>query len=494
MKQKKYFSFYLLILFQFLSFNIHIINSFGIKDADKHLLIYFFQEKTKTLNDLSEENYMKELMYREIYSMYNIGIPNQNLKIYYDMNNYESYIYEDYYYKTRSTTYKLIDEKYKNISNNNNKFEINDPNGYLSQEILELSKNYKIENFTFLLKPKTNNKEIKSVNAFGLSYKKDDKNNLLYKLKEKKYIHSRVFSFLFGDDSLTESKVYDGQILFGCFPHDISIYFDETELYYTSLKDSGNKNWHIQFDTVKYNEDELKDKIAELDINLNIIIGPEKFRKKLLNTLFRDFVDNKKCKEGVFKSDKDGEKYLFYSFDNDIQFKEIPNLSFESKDLNETFNISFSKLFIRYKERYYFNVVFKKKPDNKWVFGQIFFNMYRFVFDLEEGQIGYYKSYSSSNHPLIVLLCFFVFAIIFILGYWRGKVVKSNEANIVKQAAIPVRKEYANVPTNDSEENKNKKENKKDNIKEDNKDEKSKLKDKKEKEKENVNNKKVKNE
>ena len=488
MNQRKIFSFSLFILFQLLSFNIQIINTFGLKDADKHLLIYFIQEKKKTeTNELSEENYMKELMYKEIYSTFNIGLPNQNLKFYYDMNNDISSIYEDFYYKSRSTTYKLIDNKYKNIQDENNNFEIKDTNGYFSQEFLELSKDINVENFTFYLKPKIKKEEIKNVNTFGLAYKKEDINSILYKLKEKKYINKKIFSFLFGDDALSENKMFDGQVLFGCFPHDVSLYFDDTELYFMPLKDTNNKHWHIQFDTIKYNNDELKDKTVELDINLNIIIGPEKFRKKLLNTFFREFVNNNKCKENIFTSDRDGQKYLFYSFDNDIQFKEIPNLSFYSKDLNETFNISFSKLFIKYRQRYYFNIIFKKKPDNKWVFGQIFFNMYRFVFDLEQGQIGYYKSYSSNNHPLIILLCFFAFVIIFILGYLRGTIMIKNEGDTMKQVTIPIRKEYANVPTSEPVEKKRKKEDKKENIIEDNKEEKNILKDKKEKEEINKN-------
>ena len=468
MKESKILYFIILISFQIL-FNLQIVKSFGIDDAGEHLLIYFLQEKKKSESEtLSSENYMKELMYNEIYTTFNIGRPKQYLKFYYEMNNYESYISEEYYYKKRSATYKLLDNKYNNISLENNNFEIKDPNGYLSQDILELDTNKKVENFTFLLKPKfekeknqsININKIKDMNAFGLSYRKNDSISILTKLKEKKYINKKVFSFLFGDDSLSENKVFDGQVLLGCYPHDISPYFDESELYFISLKEKENEKWHILFDTVKYNNDELKSKIAELDINLNIIIGPEKFRQKLLNTFFRESINNNKCQESDFISEKDGKKYIFYSFDNDVQFNEIPNLSFYSKDLNDTFNISFSKLFIRYNQRYYFNIIFRKIPDNKWVFGRIFFNDYRFVFDLEEGAIGYYKSYSNKNHPFIILICVVVFAVIFILGYWRGKVVTRNNCNLYNNIKPnQVREEYAD-PTKDNIVN-NKKEEKK---------------------------------
>ena len=483
MKDSKTYVFTLFIFIQLL-FKIQIINSFGIKDADPHLLIYFIEDKQQT-NKLSEEKYMNEIMYKDLYSKFNIGVPSQNIKFYYEMNTYESSVSEELYHSKRSTTYKLIDKKYLNISKENNNFEISDQNGYLSMETLELSHQKKIENFTFLLKPKNKNEKVKNINVFGLNFNiKNNSHSLLSLFKEKNYISKRVFSFLSRDDAFTENHAYDGQLLIGCYPHDISPYFDEEELYFTSLNNKNDENWHIKFDSVKYKEDELKDKIVELDMNLNVIIGPEKLRKKLLYVFFRDFVDNKKCKEHYFASDKTGEQYIFYTFDRDVLFREIPFLTFYSKDLNETFNLSFSKLFERYQERYYFKIIFKKNPDNKWVFGHIFFDTYKFVFDIEKGKIGYYKSYSQKNHPIIIVICVAVFAIIFIVGYLRGLSVKNRDAHLYgnKPASIPVRKEYAQDPTtinqdkNKTKNNDKKEENKNENNKNEKKDDNEKLK------------------
>ncbi len=484
MKENKTYVFILFISIQLL-FNFRIVNSFGIKDVDPHLLIYYLEDKKQTDN-LSEEKYMKEIMYKDLYSKFKIGVPSQNIKFYYEMNNYESSISEELYYIKRSTTYKLIDKRFLNISNENNIFEITDPNGYLSKEILELSPEKKIENFTFLLKPKNKNEKVKNTNALGLNFNiKNNSHSLLSLFKEKNYISQKVFSFLSGDDSFSENSEYDGQVLIGCYPHDISPYFDEEELYFTSLNNKDDENWHINFDSVKYKEDELKDKKVELDINLNVIIGPEKFREKLINTLFRDFIHNKKCKENYFTSDKTGEQYIFYTFDKDVMLKEIPILTFYSKDLNETFKLSFTQLFEKYRERYYFKIIFKKNPDNKWVFGQIFFNTYKFVFNIEEGKIGYYKSYSHKNHPIIALIIIAVFVFIFVVGYLRGLSVKKRDALLYgnKPASIPVRKEYANGSSTDINKDKNnktdndkKEENKNENNKDVKKDDNKKLK------------------
>ena len=133
---------------------------------------------------------MKELMYKELYSTLNVGLPNQNLKFYYEMNNYESTISEQFYFKKRSMTYKLIDNRYKNISYKNNDFNIKDPNGYLSQDIFEFNENIKLENFTFILKPR-NEKQNTNINSLGLNLNFDNKNNsfsYLNLLNQKKLI------------------------------------------------------------------------------------------------------------------------------------------------------------------------------------------------------------------------------------------------------------------------------------------------------------------
>ena len=71
MKDNKTLLYIFLISIQFL-FNFQIINSFGIKDVDPHLLIYFLQENKKTNTEmLSEENFMKVLTLGNFLSLHN---------------------------------------------------------------------------------------------------------------------------------------------------------------------------------------------------------------------------------------------------------------------------------------------------------------------------------------------------------------------------------------------------------------------------------------
>ena len=448
----KNLNFFLSIIF---SLGFFQVKSFGIKNDNTNLLlIYFLKEKNQVNIEISsEEEFMKKLMYKELYSTFNVGLPNQNLKFYYEMNEVESSISQQFYYPKRSTTYSLIKEK-------------ND----FSKDLFILDNEKTLDNFDFFLKQKLAPNKAKNYNSIGLSYRQNDNDlSFLSKLNKKGYIKNRVFTFLFGDDSFSETRTYDGQILFGIYPHEVNPYFDETELNFISLKEK--EKWIFEFDSVKYNEDTLNDKMVKLDINLNIMIGTEEFRKKLKNTFFKESIENGICKENIFTSDKDGKTYIFYTFENNAQFKEIPNLFFFSKSLNETFKMSFSQFFIKNNQKYYFKIIFNKNPSNIWVFGQTFFNTYKLVFDFDEGKIGYYKTYSSNKGFIIIVCIIIFFVLIFGLGYLRGYMMTKNDPKIYNKNNMNyvIRKEYAdsNNEEKNKEINKNDKNEKKDKPKKD---------------------------
>ena len=420
---KKNINLLFLVHFILVFYSFTFVKTFGIKNTNESLLIFFIKEKNGAQAEItSEQNYMKKLMFKELYSTFNVGLPNQNLKFYYEMNEVESSISQEFYFPKRSTTYKSIKDQ--------------------SLDHMTLDENKKLDNFHFLLKQKFDSNELKNYNSIGLGFsEKDNDIQFLSILKKKGLIKKKIFSFLFGDDSFSENRNFDGQILLGVYPHEIIPFSNENELNFISLKDK--EKWMFDFDSVKYNNEELKDKTVKLDVNLNVMIGPEKFRKKLTSSFLREFLENGKCRENYFISDKDGLEYIFYSFEGNVQFKEIPNLFFFSKELNETFKISFSELFIKHNERYFFTMIFSKNPRNIWVLGQKFLNTYKFVFDLEKGKIGYYKTYLNNYGTIATVLCILFFGALFGIGYLRGYMMTKNEKNLNKNAKVyQVRKEY----------------------------------------------------
>ena len=426
------------ILFFQLFLSIVIINTSELSEIDAHIILNLKEEK-KEINGLSETDYVKETMYNNYYSKFNIGIPAQRLKFYYEINEYEISLIEGEYEQIRSTTYKLLDDK---------KY----PNEFLSQEKFEICQEIFLDNFTFLLKKKNLTKEKNDTNILGLSLKKNKESNsslsFLYQLKQSKYIEKQIYTFLFEDDMINARRGIDAQILIGCLPHEVNPEFEEKDLKWISLsnnKNEINKGWHINFDTVKYNNDELENKRAYFDLTLNSIIGPENFRQKLLQVFFKNQLEKKTCKENYIYNLKDEKFYIYYSCSMEAEFIDIPNLSFYNQKLNEFFNLSFSGLFTKYHQRFYFNIIFSKIPQNDWVFGQLFFKSYRFVFNVEEEKIGYYKTIQSKERPFIVIIAlaaiFMSFGISYI--YYTNKYDNNGNNNYMYQnIGYPIRSEY----------------------------------------------------
>ena len=474
---------YLIIYFEFLSI-IQIIKSLENEELPKHILMSFRKETNDNSYNLPPEKFMEDLIYRKLYAEYNIGNPTQRIKFYYEMNSFQSQISEDFYEKIRSVSYKCIDnKKCPQKKSELNDFIITDKKGYISEEIFELNPNNKIENFTFILKPKgkTDSSNIELPNIIGLGLnpninnkknKNDESLSFMEQLKRKNYISKKIFTPLTGDDSINERRYFDGHILIGVLLHEVNPFYEEKDLKWISIKDntkSPNRNWHINFDTVKYNNEIIKESMANLDLSLNVIIAPESFRQKLIKGFFKKHLDNKKCEENLFYILKDEEHYIYYSCSDEAEFIEIPKLSFYNKALNETFELTFDTLFTKYKAKFYFNVIFRKKAQDNWVLGQLFLSNYKFVFDAEEERIGYYKMKIQENHPYIALLSIVIAFVIFFIIYLSGNIFNIGRENIFYNQQLQnnlhpqERKEYRNDISDDKnkEENKKKKSNKK---------------------------------
>ena len=414
-----------------------INNSSELSEIGEHLLLKLRTKRKDEVKGLSEEDYMKENMYNEFYSKFNIGIPPQRLTFYYELNFNESSISEEFYAKDRSSTYKLIDE--------------NNTKGYISQESFEVDQDIVLQNFTFLLNGKSGN--IKNENNLGININKKSNLSFLNQLKQNNLIEKRIFSFLFGDSIISEARSFDGKVLFGILPHDIYPSFDEKDLKWTPNKE--NKNWNLKFDIIKYENKEIKDNIVNLDLGLNLIIGPESFRKILLEEFFKKNLESKNCKENYFFNIKDEQFYIFYSCNVETEFIEIPKLRFYHKDFNETFELSFENLFNKYKNRFIFNIIFKKKPQNEWTFGKLFLTNYPLVFDLEQERIGYYKTFPHKDRPILAFFAIGLFLIVLLIGNLYGYFKRPINSDInEKEIIYPIRKEYEkNIPSNKSEKN-----------------------------------------
>ena len=119
----------------------------------------------------------------------------------------------------------------------------------------------------------------------GLSLMNNDKNKLSFinQLKDKKIIEKRIFSVLFKERNITADSTFDGQILFGLYPQEMTSRYEEKNLNWIPLLNNGNGSWELKFDSVKYHNDEDAFNVneVEFDLGMNLIIDPEEYRIKI---------------------------------------------------------------------------------------------------------------------------------------------------------------------------------------------------------------------
>ena len=312
----------------------------------------------------------------------------------------------------------------------------------------------------FPLNPNNKEKE-KNISYLGLSLinNNKNKNSFINQLKENKIIEKRIFSVLFKENSITADSIWDGQILFGLYPHDMTSRYEEKDLNWISINKLGLNAWSIKFDSIKYHKEEKSFNIKEVefDIGLNLLIGPEEYKIKIYENFFKRQIENKICKEEIFFNKKDNQFYLTYSCDMDLEVNDFPSLSFYSKELNYSLIFDYPQLLTIFQKKVYFKVVFKRKAENKkWILGRGFMEIYPLIFDMDNERIGFYKTELGGQHFFVFII--FLVGIFIILGvtFHRGrqlikeeKEAKEKEKSEEKENKDNIKKEENNINNED---------------------------------------------
>ena len=398
-------------------------------DIYRNQFSIYFNRAFNTLNnekDLSDES-INYLLYNDIFSSIKIGKCKESIYLFLTFNH---------------SDINIISFKYLNTLSYDKELPKNDI--ILKKDLIQFPKTDSLLDILFSLKIKENNENNKYNNNsyLGLGIKNENnENNFINQLKQNNIIKKKIFSILYKENSITDYAQFDGQILFGLLPHEMTNRYNEKDLFWISIIDkrdniSGLK-WKIKFDGVYYSEeiDSINIKEAEFDISLNLIIGPEEYREKILKNYFERFISQKICKEEIFYNKKDNQFYLAYSCDQHYDIEDFPTLSFYSKNLNESFTMNYNQLLCVYKDKIYLKVVFKKNVENNnWILGRAFMEIFPLVFDVDNKKIGYYKIKINENHPVFLFL-FFIFAfIIFGIFFFKGlQFEKKKNIELIKK-------------------------------------------------------------
>ena len=288
-------------------------------------------------------------------------------------------------------------------------------------------------NLTFIL-DETNKEKINNNSYLGLSLYDNDKNkkSFINQLKENKIIKNRIFSLLYKDNSIADDLTYDGEILFGLYPHEMTSRYSVHDLNWVSVI---NNSWKIKLDLIKFNNEEVITNIneVEFDIGNNLNIGPEIYREKIYEKYFKKYIEKKICKEEVFYNQKEKQFFLAYSCNHDLDVDEMPTLSFYNKELNYSITMDYNQLLCVYEGVIYFKFVFKKNKENKkWILGRAFMELYPLVFDVDNKRIGFYYVEITGDKPIVLALLFFTIIILAAIFIYRGNKMVKEEDNMKK--------------------------------------------------------------
>ena len=402
-------------IFSIFIFLINLLFISSNFDFYKHHFSLFFNRAYNRFyyeQNLGDES-ISHLLYNQIITEVKIGQCTDKIFLFLTFNNSDINVISPSYLNSISYDKDMI----KN-------------NTILKNDKIKFPKFNSLLDINFFLNIKENdlNTVDKSQNNsyLGLGLDSNNQNSLINQLKNNNIILNRRFSVLFKERSITDDSKYDGQILFGLLPHDMTIRYNEKDLYWTSIINENNSEdlkWKIKFDSINYNEDKdsLKIKEAEFDISLNLIIAPEEYREKIVNNYLNKFINQKLCNEEIFYNKRDNQFYLSYSCVHNLDLEKFPTLSFYNRQLNETFIMNYENLLCVFKAKLYLKIVFKKNGDNnKWILGRAFMEVFPLIFDVDNKKIGYYKMKLSENHPIYLFIFFILIISIFIWGSIRG--------------------------------------------------------------------------
>jgi hypothetical protein len=253
--------------------------------------------------------------------------------------------------------------------------------------------------------------------ALGLrlinSHESSNDLSFIYQMKKLADLDSYSFTLKYNNDE-------EGELIIGAYPHAYDNKFKENSFFYS--KAGSNKfgvNWVLNFDVIRYNNKSLSygTKKALINIEYGLIQAPFRYKNFFKTNFYGD-----KCQE-KFNPQRNATIIHCNSNFDITSFKDI---TFELKDIETVFVLTYKDLFIKYNNEYIFGIVFDEDVDAKdptWILGKPFMKKYNLIFDSEEKIIGIYKQ-EIKNSPLSFILIIILLFSILIALYILFKYVK----------------------------------------------------------------------
>ena len=281
---------------------------------------------------------------------------------------------------------------------------------------------------------------------FGLAYNNFNypSNNFIKELKTKSVIDSAIWSIDFPD--IDEDTYTKGNIIIGELPHIYDPnYYKEEEYYKTKLliNNDTTDDWMIKIDSSLI----LKnwkivascDYLNSISINFGVhmMYAPKKLFEQLKDLYFDEYFDNGICDYKKIKINK--EKVIFiYCNEETFTINEklkFPKIIFNIQNLGGNLELDYKDVFLTKNDKILFMIGFSSKEiEDTFKLGQIFLYKYKFTFDYDNKEIGFYRN-NLKNEKIVHRIkrafrgkwIFILIIVILGIGYYlykKGKIGK----------------------------------------------------------------------
>ena len=415
----------------------------------------------------SDFNIMNNIYFNILHVNLSIGSPPQNVPFLLSMNSQTFAINNQVYNDNQSKTYEKLSNYTIDFYNEDEFIS----SGFNSMDILNL--NNKKEKINFILAT-----EIKYENfPFGMiglaipTKVEPEVYPFFNSLRRASMINSFTYTLKYFDNISLIETIYGnknnniiGELIFGDEPHNYDINkkkYDRYQLIKINPVSSYDFSWEIEFANIYmiYPENENNNNTSKrVNIKLNgrtkimpeagFIFVPKEFNFIIEKNFFDNYYKEKVCRYNSI----DKTIYGYIECDNSCSFNisSFPNIFFEHKELEITFNFTYKDLFIydKINDKYMFLMLTDKNLYG-WIFGAIFLRKYQFIFNQDSKTLGYYKSMNNyfddesedvnENKDEILkyivfgILLFIVSVLLIILGmfiqkkYFNKKKKRANE-------------------------------------------------------------------
>jgi hypothetical protein len=328
-------------------------------------------------------SFLQNLFYNLIYVNLTIGTPSQSIPFQLNMNSQAFYISNNYFNPNQSSTYELLSENEISYS-----YEYGTC-GYQSKDILKIDNISKKIDFIYETKTRKDN----NMSNIGLLIPGKSQKGIypfFTSLKNAGIITSYTWTLKYYNNISILDNIYKnenkviGEFIIGDKPHNYEsnkkIYNENDYVTVNPVWDFDYIYWDLYYNSVylilkgSENNDSkiiIHDyEISEINLDISFIVGPNYFFSSIKKYFFDKYKDN--CIEKVL----DDTLFRYIECDNNGLFNvsSFPDIYFEHKEFETTFNLTYKDLFIldESTDKYLF-LVFNNKQEKLLGFWEFIF-------------------------------------------------------------------------------------------------------------------------